>query len=231
MLAKHVMTRQVVTVEADASVYDAAEILLSSRISAAPVVDADGKMIGIVSEGDLMHRPEIATVPAKSWLSRLLTDDTTSATDFVRSHSHRVADVMTKTVVTAGELTPLKDIATLMQQHHVKRIPIVRDRRVVGIVSRANLVQGLVVRAPAFSDESAPDEKVRAAVMAELAKQDWSTPWLINVVAQNGAVHLWGVVGNSTTRTACQVAAEGVDGVKRVTNHIVLVPPDAQLGS
>ena len=231
MLAKHVMTRQVVTVEADASVYDAAEILLSSRISAAPVVDADGKMIGIVSEGDLMHRPEIATVPAKSWLSRLLTDDTTSATDFVRSHSHRVADVMTKTVVTAGELTPLKDIATLMQQHHVKRIPIVRDRRVVGIVSRANLVQGLVVRAPAFSDESAPDEKVSAAVMAELAKQDWSTPWLINVVAQNGAVHLWGVVGNSTTRTACQVAAEGVDGVKRVTNHIVLVPPDAQLGS
>ena len=231
MLANHVMTKQVVTVEADASVYDAAEILLSSRISAAPVIDADGKMIGIVSESDLMHRPEIATVPAKSWLNRLLADDTTLAADFVRSHSHRVADVMTKTVVTAEEHSPLKDIAELIRCHHVKRIPIVRDGRVVGIVSRANLLQGLVVRAPASAGGSASDEEVRAAVTAELAKQGWSTPWLINVIAQNGAVHLWGIVGDSTTRMACQVAAEGVAGVKRVTNHIALVPPEVHIGT
>src|SRR5262249_34936812 len=134
MQARQVMTRTVITVPADATVYAAAEILLGARISAAPVIDADGKMIGIVSEADLMHRPEIGTVPSKSWLQRLLGDGTVLARDYVRSHSHRVTDVMTRDVVTAGEHTALSDVATLMQRHRVRRIPIVRDGNLVGIV-------------------------------------------------------------------------------------------------
>ena len=111
MRAKQVMSRLVHTVAADASVYDAAQVLLNSGVSAAPVVDADGSMIGIVSEADLMYRTEIGTVPGKSWLQRLLADDAKMARDYIRSHSHRVADVMTKNVVTAEEATPLRDIA------------------------------------------------------------------------------------------------------------------------
>lgn len=230
MLAKRVMTRPVVVVAADASVYDAAEILLSARVAAAPVVDADGTMIGIVSEADLMHRPEIATVPGRSWLSRLLSDDTGSARDFVRSHSHRVADVMTRKVVTAGEQATLKEIAMLMDRHRIKRIPIVRDGRVIGIVSRANLLQGLLARQPVTLDDDTADEKVRAAVAAALSKRAWAAASPIDVVLQDGVVHLWGVVSNSTIRTACQVAAEEVRGVTRVVNHLVLVPPEAILG-
>ena len=231
MLAKRIMTRPVVVIAADASVYDAAEILLSSRITAAPVVDADGTMVGIVSEADLMHRPEIATVPGRSWLSRLLSDDAGLARDYVRSHSHRVADVMTRKVVTAAEMATLKEVAALMERHRVKRIPIVRDGRVVGIVSRANLLQGLLARRPAAPDDDAADEKARAAVAAALARQAWASAWPIDVVLQDGVVHLWGIVGSAAVRTACQVAAEEVRGVARVVNDIVVAPPEATLSA
>ena len=230
MLAKRIMTRPVVVVPADASVYDAAEILLSSRIGAAPVVDADGTLLGIVSEADLMHRPEIATVPGRSWLSRLLSDEAGVARDFVRSHSHRVADVMTRKVVTAGEQSSLKEIAALMDRHGVKRIPILRDGRLVGIVSRANLLQGLLARRPVPPDDDAADEKARAAVAAALARRSWTTAWPIDVVLHDGVVHLWGIVASPEVRTACQVAAEAVQGVSRVVNHIMIVPPEVTLG-
>jgi CBS domain-containing protein len=230
MLAKQVMTTKVVVVAAEASVYDAAEILLNFAISAAPVVDADGRMIGIVSEADLMHRPEIATLPTRSWLERLLADDARLAHEFVRSHSHRVADVMTKDVISAEEHSTLKEIAALMKRHHVKRIPILRDGRIVGIVGRANLLQGLLAREPLATSSPVADDTVRAAVTAELAKHDWATAWPINVVAQSGVVHLWGLASNATMKTACQVAAEGVPGVKRVRNHLTLVPPEVHFG-
>src|SRR5271170_6258508 len=113
MRAKQVMSTRVHTIAADASVYDAAQVLLNAGVSAVPVVDADGRMIGIVSEADLMYRTEIGTVPGKSWLQRLLADNVMLARDYIRSHSHRVADVMTKNVVTAGEETSLSDIAAL----------------------------------------------------------------------------------------------------------------------
>src|SRR5258708_4583189 len=158
MQAMQVMTRPVVTVPADATVFAAADILLGSRISAAPVIDADGKMVGIVSEADLMNRPEIGTVPGKSCLQRLLADDAMLARDYVRSHSHHVADVMTRNVITAEERAELVDIAALMQRHNVKRVPIVRDGKVVGIVSRANLLQGLLAREPQPADGLAGDE-------------------------------------------------------------------------
>ena len=136
-------------------------------ISAAPVVDADGTLIGIVSEADLMYRAEIGTVPGKSWLQRLLADDAVLARDYIRSHSHRVADVMTKNVVTAEERASLGEIAALMQRHRVKRIPILRGGKLVGIVSRASLLQGLRAREPSALEDPAADETLRTAVAAE----------------------------------------------------------------
>jgi CBS domain-containing protein len=141
------MARPVHTVAADVSVHDAAQVLLNAGVGAAPVVDSAGKMVGIVSEADLMYRPEIATAPGKSWLQRLLSDDPIKARDYIRCYSHRVADIMTKNVVTADPRASLRDIAALMQRHRIKRVPILYDGKVVGIVSRANLLQGLLARA------------------------------------------------------------------------------------
>jgi CBS domain-containing protein len=171
MRARQAMTRPVVTIPADATVYAAAEILLGSGISGAPVVDANGTMIGIVSEADLMNRSEIGTMPAKSLLQRLLGNDAVRARDYIRSHSHHVADVMTREVVAADEHTDLREIARLMQRHRVRRVPIVRDGKVVGIVSRANLLRGLLSREPFPIEGGISDERIQAGVSAELEKQ------------------------------------------------------------
>jgi CBS domain-containing protein len=230
MRAKHVMTRQIHAVAADASVYDAAQVLLNAGISAAPVVDADGTLIGIVSEADLMYRAEIGTVPGKSWLQRLLADDAVLARDYVRSHSHRVADVMTKNVVTADERASLGEIATLMQRHRVKRIPILRDGKIIGVVSRANLLQGLLARERSAPEDSAADETLRAAVATEFAKHAWASSHPTNVVAENGVVHLWGYVDSDAARDAYRIATENIRGVRRVENHMTVLPPDVHFG-
>src|SRR5262245_7604134 len=174
MHASQVMTRSVVTVPADATVYAAADILLGARISAAPVVDADGRLVGIVSEADLMNRPETGMVPAMSWLQRLLTDEARLARDYVRSHSHHVADVMTRKVVTADERTPLLEIAALMQRNSIKRVPVVRNGKVIGIVSRANLLQGLLAREPYPATSRPDDDDLRTRVSRALDAHPWS---------------------------------------------------------
>lgn len=230
MRARQVMTRPVHTVPADASVYDAAQVLLNAGISAAPVVDADGKMLGIVSEADLRYRTEIGTVPGKSWLQRLLTDDAAMAGDYSRSHSHRVADIMTKDVVTAGERSSLAEVAALMQRHRVKRVPILREGKIVDIVSRANLVQGLLAHEPSSADDSAGDETLRTTVTAELAKHGWASSRSANVVAESGVVHLWGYVSSTAVKDAYRIAAENVRDVKRVESHMNVLPPEVRFG-
>ena len=230
MHARQVMSSPVHTVAADASVYDAAQFLLNTGVGAAPVVDPGGGMVGIASEADLMHRPEIGTVPAKSWLQRLLADESAMARAYIRAHSHRVADVMTKNVVTADEGASLSDIAALMERHRIKRIPIMREGRLVGIVSRANLLQGLLARAPSPSKDVAADETLRACVTAELARHGWAVSQPAGVVTENGVVHLWGHVNSDAVKDACQVAAESVRGVKRVENHMNVLPPELRFG-
>lgn len=221
MRASQAMTHPVVTVPADATVFAAADILLGSRISAAPVVDPDGRLLGIVSEADLMNRPEIGTVPAKSWLQRLLADESNLARDYVRSHSHRVTDVMTREVVTVSEHTSLAEIAALFLRHRVKRVPVVRAGKVIGIVSRANLLQGLLARQPDPAKNSGEDASIRMKVYDELANQPWGSG-ITNVVVDNGVVHLWGAVASSYVKDAARVTAENVGGVQRVVNNIVV---------
>ncbi len=230
MYAMKVMTTPVVTIPADATVFAAADILLGARISAAPVVDADGKMIGIVSEADLMNRPEAGTVPARSWLQRLLASEPALARDYLRSHSHHVSDVMTRDVVSAGERTDLKEIAGLMQSRGVKRVPVVRDGKVVGIVSRANLLQGLLARGPQRAEGAVPDDTLRARVNEELDRHSWASD-VSNVVVENGKVHIWGHASSSAARDAIRVAVENVPGVKQVENNTVILPAGAYLPS
>jgi CBS domain-containing protein len=229
MRASKVMTRAVVTIPADATVYAAADVLLGARISGAPVADADGRMVGIVSEADLMNRPEIGTVPGKSWLERLLADDARAARDYIRSHSHHVVDVMTKPVISAQEDTPLVEIARLMKQYRIRRVPIVREGRVVGIVSRSNLLQGLLAREPQPATSSADDEEMRRTIFAELARHGWGLG-VTNAVVDQGVVHLWGHVDSASAREAVRIAAENVPGIRRVVNNVVVLPPQAHFG-
>ncbi len=227
MRAKDVMTGDVLTVSADADIFEAADLLLSSRVSAMPVVDQNDRIIGIVSEADLMKRAEIGTAPHKSWLLRLLSDDISKAAAYVRSHSRHVGDVMTKEVVTVAENASLGEVAALMAKHGIKRLPVVSDGCVVGIVSRADLLQALMCQEPDNGLASQSDAELRQAVSKAVESQPWSSKWPTNVMVSGGVAHLWGFAQNEAVRKAYSIAAENVPGIKSVKNHMRSMPHSA----
>jgi CBS domain-containing protein len=231
MRAKNVMTQSVVCLDTKSSIFDAAELLIGAGLSAVPVVDDQGKMVGIVSEADLVRRAEIGTTARKSWLARLAADDAASAREFVQSHSRRIAEVMTRDVVTADRNAELGTLVALMEKHNVKRIPIVEGGAIVGIVSRADLLRALLSREAEGRMVQPSDEELRRAVVAALEKHRWTSPWPTNVFANDGVVHLWGFVPGEEVRQAYRVAAENVSGVKRVKSHLRDLPAAVTMGA
>ncbi|HKU95699.1 MAG TPA: CBS domain-containing protein [Vineibacter sp.] len=223
MRAKDIMTRQVRCLPRDASIFDAARLLLNSHASAAPVVDTEGKLVGIVSEADLIHRVELGTERHRSLLLRVLRNDTAAASDYIRSHTRRVSDVMTTNVVTASEDSTLGEIADLMDRHHIKRIPIVRDGKPVGIVSRANLLQGLMAYEPTAAETTVDDNTIRESVTIELARNHSPSMWPLTVIVEQGVVHLWGYAPTETAKKAFRVTVERVAGVRRIEDHLALL--------
>jgi CBS domain-containing protein len=230
MRAKDVMTEGCVCIGVSESVYDAAEVLLSARVSAAPVVNDKGEVVGIVSEADLMRRAEIDTAAHKSWLSRLMDSEASAANDFVAARTRRVSDVMTRNVVTATEDTTLRELVGLMERHNVKRVPIVRDDVLLGVVSRADLLKALLSREPHSPVLQPTDKALRQAVVEALEKRPWTSRWPTNVFANDGVVHLWGFVEGDEVRQAYRVAAENVPGVRRVKSHLRSIPPSVGMG-
>ena len=227
MKAADVMVSNVITVGPDACLQDVAQILLTNRISAVPVVGADGKILGIVSEGDLMRRVESGTGRHPPWWLAMLTGREVLAAEYVKEHSRKVTDVMTRKVVTAAPETPLHDIATLLEKNGIKRVPIVKNDKVVGIVSRANLLQALAsVRSP-IKGGAPSDTQIREGVVARLNVESWSRPALINVIVQDGMVELWGVVDSQTEKKAVRVVAEVTPGVRAVNDNLIIRPAES----
>ena len=229
MKAADVMITNVIAVGPDACVQDVARILLDSRISAVPVIAADGKLLGIVSEGDLMRRAEAGTGRRRPWWLAILTGREVLANEYIREHSRRVTDVMTRNVVTATADTPLSTIANLLEKNAIKRVPIVEEGKVIGIVSRANLLQALAspgTRAKSAAT-GADDSKIRETVLSQLKAEPWTRPSLINVIVQDGAVELWGIVDSASEKKAVRVAAEVTPGVRAVNDNLIIRPAES----
>lgn len=205
MQAKHVMTAPAITVTPDTRVEHVAKVLLDKRISAVPVVEADGRLAGIVSEGDLMRRPEAGTQRKRSWWLALFTGDDEQAREYAKTHGRRAADVMTREVVTVDESAPLEHIAALLEKRRIKRVPVVRDGKVVGIVSRANLLHGLAARPP-LPPAPIADTQLRERVLEELRNAGVDTVF-VNPVVDSGIVRLWGAVPSDAQLAAARVAA------------------------
>lgn len=230
MRAGDIMTEKVICVDQGASVFDAAEAMLGAGVSAVPVVDAQNRIVGMISEADLMRRGEIGTTARESWLSRLVGDKETAAHEFVHAHSRRIVEVMTTKVIVATEDAGLPELVDLMEKHGVKRLPIVRNDVVVGIVSRANILQALLSREPGDGPGHPTDKELGRAVEAALKKHGWNSRWPTNIVANAGVVHLWGSVPGEETRRAYRVAAENVPGVKSVKSHLRPLPAAVGMG-
>jgi CBS domain-containing protein len=225
MKAKDVMTRNVISIAPDASVFEALRLMLQHRISGLPVVDRARSVVGIVTEGDFLRRAETGTERRRPRWLEFLVGPGRLASDYVRSHARRVDEVMTYNVETVAEDAQLRDIVALMERHRIKRVPVVRDGQVVGIVSRANLLRALAGVAAEIPPGPQSDEAIRDGVFAELNRQSWGSRNLIDVIVRNGVVELWGTVIDERLRDAARVAAETVPGVKAVKSHIVWIEP------
>jgi CBS domain-containing protein len=223
MKARDVMVSPVITVNPSSLVKDAARIFLERQVSAAPVVDDEGQLVGIVSEGDLLHRHEAGTERKRSWWLRLMTDDAVLAADYTKAHARKVGDLMTRNVITATPETELGDIAMLLEKHAIKRVPIMQDGRLVGIVSRANLIQA-VASSQSELQVSCSDENIRDRLLAHLRSQPWAHTTLLNATVNGGVVDLWGQIYSEEERTAIRVAAEGMPGVHVVNDHLAVRP-------
>jgi CBS domain-containing protein len=225
MKAKDVMTTNVITVAPDASVLEALRLMLQHQISGLPVVDRNGDLVGIVTEGDFLRRAETGTERKRPRWLEFLVGPGTLARDYVRSHARRVNEVMTYDVETVTDEAELGDVVNLMEKRRIKRVPVLRDDRLVGIVSRANLLRALASVAAEIGPVLQSDEAIRDKVTAELDRQSFGPGHMIDVVVRNGVVELWGTVVDPAQRDAARVAAETVPGVKAVKSHIVWVEP------
>lgn len=223
MKASDIMVSNVVTVTANAEVQEVAKILLANRISAVPVVDKLGKLVGIISEGDLIRRAEIGTERPRSWWLDALSTNRELASEFVRTHSRRTQDLMTTEVITAKPDASLAEIAALLEKNGIKRVPIVDGGKIVGIVSRANLVQALASTTQGTVPRTSEgDAALRGRVIARLQEASRVRPSLLNIIVHDGTVELWGTVDSEVERNATRVAAEVTPGVRAVNDNLVV---------
>ena len=222
MRAHQIMTRPVITVTPETTVVEAANTMLQRHVSGLPVIDPDGKLVGIISEGDFIRRSEIGTQRKRGRFLRFILGPGQAATDFVQEHGRKVAEIMTTTPLTITEDTELEKIVQLMEKNNVKRLPVIRGDQIVGIVSRANLLQAVASLARQIPDPTADDDHIRNRVIDTLAKNDWC-PFGLSVIVRDGIVHLSGVITEERSRQAAIVAAENVAGVNKVHDHLCWV--------
>jgi CBS-domain-containing membrane protein len=221
MNASDVMVRDVVTVGPEDEVSKAVQLLVDHDISALPVVDSEKRVIGILSEADLLHREKIGTEKHRPWWLEAVMPASVLALDYAKSHGRKVCELMSENVVAAAENTSISELANILEKHRIKRVPILKDGKLVGIVSRANLIQAL---ASAFSKVEGDqltdltDRGIRAAILARLAEQSWTDFGERNIVVTNGVVHLWGLVSE---HKALLALAESVTGVREVSDEMI----------
>jgi CBS domain-containing protein len=223
MNASDVMTRNVITVSPDATVADAVELMLERGISGLFVVDANGVLVGVVTEGDLLRRDELGTERRKSWWLRLIASPGRQAADFTRTHGRKVADVMTHDLISVDADGSLEEIVARMEEHRIKRVPVLQGDRMVGVVSRADLLRALSVATRGRAGSAPDDRTIRDHILDTLAKEPWAPRTTLNVTVLNGVVDLWGTIGNDQERRAIGVIAENTPGVSKVIDHLVFV--------
>jgi CBS domain-containing protein len=222
MRAHQIMTRNVITVSPETSLVAAAEKMLQHHLSGLPVLDKARRLVGIVSEADFLRRAEIGTQRKRSRWLQFWVGANREADDFVRERGRKVEDIMTRDVKTITEETSLDVIVSLMESHHVRRMPVMRDKVLVGIVSRANLLQAVASLARDVPDPTADDDHIRNRIIQTIEAADWR-PIGFQVTVRNGVVHLRGLITNDRAREAAVVATETTGGVVEVHDHLCLV--------
>jgi len=225
MKASDIMTPNVLSVDADAPILEAIRLMLQNRVSGLPVTDQHGKLIGIVTEGDFLRRAETGTEKKRRKWLEIIMGPGHLADEYVHTHGRKVAEVMTPDPFVIGEDTSLEDVVDLMERHGIKRVPVVRDGRVIGIVSRANLLHALASVVQALAATSRADADLREQIITALGSEKWVPKDFVNVIVRDGIVELRGTILDERERQALRVVAENTPGVKAVKDHLIWVEP------
>jgi CBS domain-containing protein len=228
MKALDLMTRQLVTVRPETPLLNAVRLMLEHRVSGLPVVDGAGMLTGLLTEGDLLHRTETGTDAVQmGWLKALVWHGH-MAERYVHTHGRRVQDVMTRDVLTVGEASSLDDVVRIMETRHVRRVPVVKGRRLVGMISRSDLIRALGAVLERVADDLEQDDgAIRESILAEMARQRWATSENIDVSVKDGMVEFQGTIFDDRMRDAMRVIAEAVPGVKGVRANLDVVDRDS----
>jgi CBS domain-containing protein len=225
MKASDVMTCTILSVRPDATIAEAIRMMLDNRISGLPVVDEAGRLVGILTEGDLLRRGETGTERHRPRWLEILMGPGRLAEEYVRTHGRKIGEVMTRDPVCVSPDTPLKEVVQLMERRRIKRVPVLDGDVPVGILSRADLMRGLAGALAETPAAATSDEEIRERILAELASSAWVPRDGIAITVENGVVDLNGVILDEKERAALRVAAENVPGVRAVEDHLVWVEP------
>jgi CBS domain-containing protein len=225
MIVSDVMTRNCITIAPDATVQEAANLMLDRHISGLFVVDKAGDLAGVVTEGDLLRRDELGTQRNRPWWLRLLASPARQAADFTRANGRHVRDVMTEDVLSIAQDAPLPDVVAAMEKNRIKRLPVTADGKVIGVVSRSDLLRALITRARTAEPLATDDRTTRTAILNALEAQSWAPMTTLNVTVSDAVADVWGTITNEEERRAIHVLVENTPGVKAVHDHLVYVEP------
>jgi CBS domain-containing protein len=225
MRAQDVMTQYVTSVGPNDAVSRAVRIMLQNEISGLPVIDTFGRLVGMITEGDLLRRAETATQRRRPRWIEFFVSPGRLADEYAHSHGRKVSEIMTIDPVSVEEATPLEEVVTLMEKRRIKRVPVMRGDKVVGIVSRANLLHALARLSGETKPVQADDRAIRAQLLGELQKQKWAPLPSVDLIVRDGVIDLWGSITDERMRQALVVAAENIPGAKAVNDHLVWVEP------
>jgi CBS domain-containing protein len=219
MKAGDIMSREVISIGPDEPVREIARLMLARRISGVPVVDPERRVLGVVSEGDLIRRPELETDQVRGgWLSLFVSEDE-RARDFIRSHGLKASEVMTRPALCVTPDAPLAEVVRLLERHRIKRLPVTENGRLVGLLTRADLLRALATQqaaAPAGLD----DRQLRMRIDELLRTEAWAASAIVNAQVENGVAQLWGTVESPSQRDALILAVRGIPGIRDVEAHL-----------
>jgi CBS domain-containing protein len=225
MIVADVMTRNCITIAPDATVEEAVNLMLNRHISGLFVVDKAGELAGVITEGDLLRRDELGTQRNRPWWLRLLASPARQAADFTQANGRHVRDVMTEDVLSIAQDAPLEDVVEAMETNRIKRLPVTANGKVVGVVSRADLLRALIGRVRTAEPLATDDRAIRTAILNALEAQSWAPMTTLNVTVADSVVDVWGTITNDEERHAIRVVVENTPGVKTVHDHLVYVEP------
>jgi CBS-domain-containing membrane protein len=225
MIVADVMARNCITIAPDATVEEAVKLMLTRHISGLFVVDKAGDLVGVVTEGDLLRRDELGTQRSRPWWLRLLVSPARQAQDFTQANGRHVRDVMTEDVLSIAQDAQLETVVETMEKNRIKRLPVTNDGKVIGVVSRSDLLRALIGRVRTATPVATDDRTIRTSIMDALEAQPWAPMTTLNVTVASGVVDIWGTITNEQERRGIGVIVENTSGVKVVHDHLVYIEP------